>query len=189
MGKIRAQSVTYWILPVLLWHFSSRAAATNFTFYENILGCSGTGYSFNDVGDNVCCAVGVTNGGAVLVDYSTSSKTSSVYKNGGCTTNIYSAKGNFCVIGGLFTGALVQPARRRSLLSGSQKCDSQMKPDGVVYTETGLKGHWVLTTDDVFEMYAQMQNITNAEKVKWLQSLGANFISLGSEVGVEELFL
>ena len=135
----------------------------------------------NGVAAQVCCAVSASSGGSVLVTSASSSVASRFYRDGACTTQVGTGSGNFCIVGGQFTGAYWFNGRRRSLLgdAGSIKCDSAMKPTGVVYTEDASQGHWMLTcSSDAAELFSQMQNVTDAEKVNWLMARGATYVLL-----------
>jgi hypothetical protein len=176
---ISAKGVMYALLPILLLQFSSLVAGVDIIFYESTSQCSGSGYSFNGIGPQICCEVSAQDGGSVLVtSTSGSSQASLFYRNGGCTTQVGSGSGNFCLEGGQFTGAYWYNARRRSLMGDSRTCNSQMKPTGVVYTEDSSKGNWILNTAEAAEMYSQMQNVPDSEKASWLQSHGATYTQL-----------
>ncbi|CAM6128007.1 unnamed protein product [Calypogeia fissa] len=176
---ISTKGVMYALLPILLLQFASLVAGVDIIFYENTAGCSGSGYSFNGIGAQICCEVSAGNGGSVLVTSTTgSSEASEFFRDGACTTQVGSGSGNYCLEGGQFTGAFWYTARRRSLMGDSRTCNNQMKPTGVVYTEDGSKGNWILNTAEAAEMYSQMQNVPDSEKASWLQSHGATYTQL-----------
>lgn len=168
------------LLPVLLLlQLTSLVGAVDIIFYTSTSACSGGGYSFNGVAAQVCCAVSASSGGSVLVTSASSSVASRFYRGGACATQVGTGSGNFCLLGGQFTGAYWFNSRRRSLL-GDIKCESAMKPTGVVYTEDASQGHWMLTcsSDAAAELFSQMQNVTDAEKVNWLMARGATYVLL-----------
>ncbi|CAM6108977.1 unnamed protein product [Calypogeia fissa] len=169
----------YALLPImLLLQFSSLVAAVDIIFFQDPSKCSGGGFSFNSVGPNVCCAVSAKDGGSVLVTSAGAGVASKFFRGGACATEVGSGSGNTCEVGGQFTGASWFNARRRSLLGNSQTCNSQMKPTGVVYTEDGANGNWILKTEEAAGIYSHMQNIPDAEKAGWLQSHGATYTEL-----------
>lgn len=181
MANINGKGIAYALLPVLLLQLTSLVGAVDIIFYTSTSACSGDGYSFNGVAAQVCCAVSASSGGSVLVTSASSSVASRFYRGGACTTQVGTGSGNFCLVGGQFTGAFwFNGSRRRSLLgdAGSNKCDSVMKPTGVVYTEDASQGHWMLTCSDAAELFSQMQNVTDAEKVNWLMARGATYVLL-----------
>lgn len=182
MEKISAKAmIAYALVPVLLLQLTSLVGAVDIIFYESTSACSGPGYTFNNIAAQVCCEVSASDGGSVFVTSASSSTASLFYRGGGCTSQVGTGSGNFCLLGGQFTGAYWYNARRRSLLgeAGSFNCDGQMKkPTGVVYTDDASKGHWSLTCSDAAELFSQMKNVTDGEKASWLIARGATYILL-----------
>ncbi|CAM6113535.1 unnamed protein product [Calypogeia fissa] len=176
---ISAKGVMYALLPIFLLQFSSLVAGVDISFYERTASCDGTGYTFATVDAMVCCVVSAQDGGSVLVSSVDGAVFSLFYQDGGCTTQVSKGTNDYlCLLGGQFTGAKWLSARRRSLLGVSRTCNSQMKPTGVVYTEHGSKGNWILNTAEAAEMYSQMQNVPDSERASWLQSHGATYTQL-----------
>lgn len=152
----------------------ANVGAVDIIFYDQTDACGGTGFSFNGVDAQVCC---LADGGSVLVTSSDSCKTSQVYRNGGCSDNTptLTGTGNICYIGGAYTAAFwFNSCRRRSLLS-DDGCTSQGNPSGVVFTHDAAKGNWVLESSDAADLHSQLSDISDAEKVNWLQTRGAIF--------------
>ena len=180
MANINGKGIAYALLPVLLLQLTSLVGAVDIIFYTRTSACSGGGYSFNGVAARVCCAVSASDGGSVLVTSASSSVHSRFFRGGACANQVGTGSGNFCLVGGRFTGAFWFNGRRRSLLgdAASNECDSVMKPTGVVYTEDASKGHWMLTCSDAADLFSQMQNVTDAEKVNWLRARGATYVLL-----------
>jgi hypothetical protein len=180
MEKISAKGIAYALVPVLLLQLTSLVGAVDIIFYESTSQCSGSGYAFNGIAEQTCCVVSAQDGGSVLVTSASSNTASRFYRGGSCANQVGTGSGNYCLLGGQFTGAYWYSARRRSLLgdAGSVKCDSQMKPTGVVYTEDASQGHWMLTCSDAAELFSQMKNVTDAEKANWLITRGATYILL-----------
>jgi hypothetical protein len=176
MEKIDATVLFYALLAVLLLQFSSPIGAVDIVFFQDPNGCDSGAIGCYNVGPNICCESSASQGGSVLVTNAGSDVLSQVYRDGGCTTYVGTGpgRGDICYVGGQFTGAFWYFGRRRSLLAGSgTKCDSQMKPNSVFFTEDSTKGHWVLTSSDADRLYLEMQTVLDVEKLNWLKSLGA----------------
>jgi hypothetical protein len=182
MEKVSAKAIMCALLPVLLMELSSMVGAVDIIFYESTSACNGNGFAFNSIGPQSCAEVSAKDSGAVLVtSTSGSSQKSQFYRDGGCTTQSGSGSGNFCLVGGQFTGAFWFNAGLPSFFSNN--CHSQAKPTGIVYTDDGTKGNWILTTSEAEKMYAQMQKkspmwrrragssltvpLTNSSQVRW----------------------
>ncbi|OAE27659.1 hypothetical protein AXG93_4757s1020 [Marchantia polymorpha subsp. ruderalis] len=178
MEKSGAFNNMYLIVPLVLLGLSTMAGAVDIIFYSDSGACSGSGYSFNGIGGQICC---IANGGSVLFRDMDGCKTSLVYRNGGCDSGqVGSATGNTCYVGGGFTsGYWYQSCRRRSLLNDAtpdmSKCVSQAKPTGLVFTEDSSKGSWILKPSNAVELSSQVENMTDAEKVNWFKANGASF--------------
>lgn len=181
---------------VLLLLTSPVRAEVDISFYENVYGCSGTGYSCYNIESNTCCYVDAVEGGTVLVSSSSGSGClgSGYYRYGSCNTLVYSSSGNTCLTGGTgdFTGAnwYNECSRRRSLLSGRANnhapCTKRVKPTGVVFTEDASQGNWILHgASNVTELYAQLKTVPAGEKVAWFKSQGATYKAFTSDGKLE----
>ncbi|OAE23275.1 hypothetical protein AXG93_2193s1020 [Marchantia polymorpha subsp. ruderalis] len=60
-------------------------------------------------------------------------------------------------------------------LSDMTKCQREAKPTGVVFTEDSTKGSWILKSSNAHNLFSQLENLPEGEKVNWLKSNGASF--------------
>ncbi|KAG0557760.1 hypothetical protein KC19_11G155200 [Ceratodon purpureus] len=143
--------------------------------------CSGSGYTFPGIAQQVCTAMNV---GSVLIRDLSSCQTGRAYRGGGCTTAVLSGNGPtvWCFTGGSFTGAAwFNGCRRRRLQAADDhvddKCSSSAEPNGVHYTPDISTGSWIVKTPDAAQMLADLMAVDDAEKVNWLKAHGAYHVA------------
>jgi hypothetical protein len=164
---------------------SAVVEAVDITFFDNSGACTGSGYTFSDL-PPLDCAV-VTNEGSVEISGLSSTDTGLVFRNGGCTTQVFSGQGPtvWCIVGGGFTGAYWYDSSAESITStttsreetNSSKCSSVMPPHSILFTKDSSKGAWVLKANSIAaeDLMAQLRSVDDAAKVSWLKEQGAHF--------------
>ncbi|CAM6125175.1 unnamed protein product [Calypogeia fissa] len=63
----------------------------------------------------------------------------------------------------------------RHLLSDTASCAGPTEPNAAFFTETGMKGHWVLPISNWTEYWSQVKDISDEEIVDWFRSEGATY--------------
>lgn len=195
MGSfVGPKRIMHALVLLFLLRTSSLVWAVDITFYESTSGCHGVGYSCYGVDTSTCCVTDSLSGGSVSVttNYGAGCLGAKYYEYGDCRRGTYldTTYGNFCYYGGGFTAAYwFNTCRRRSLLSERESktpaCTGQTKPNAVVFTEDGTKGHWILTSSNVNELYSQLKNVNDAEKLDWIKSKGASYKELDANLQLE----
>jgi hypothetical protein len=172
MENNKAKVTMYALLSVLL--LASLAGAVDIQFLSDDTGCDGSSIGCYNVDSNVCCYASASQGNSVLISNADNTVVSNLYRDGGCATYTDFSTGSTCFLGGGFTGAFWYPQSRRLLLTaGHSKCDSQKGADSVFYSEDHTKGSWVLTSSNADQLYSELKNVSDSEKVDWLKSHGA----------------
>lgn len=173
-----------WVLMVtVLAVMTMQSSAVDIQGFANAGACSGSGYTFPGIAQQVCTAMNV---GSVLIRNLASCQTGRAYRGGGCTTAVLSGNGPtvWCFTGGSFTGAAWFNGCRRRRLQGTtttddhdDKCSSSAEPNGVHYTPDISTGSWILKTPDAAQMLADLMAVDDAEKVNWLKAHGAYHVA------------
>lgn len=178
-----------WLLAVTVLTVltTQSATAVDIQGFDNAGACSGSGYTFPGIGQQVCTAMNV---GSVLIRDLSSCQTGRAYRGGGCTTAVLSGNGPtvWCFTGGSFTGAAWFNNCRRRRLQGDDhhdnKCSSTAEPNGVHHTPDISTGSWILKTSDAAKMLADLMALDDAEKVNWLKSHGAYHVAGSDHVNI-----
>jgi hypothetical protein len=164
---------------------SAVVEAVDVTFFDNSGACDGAGYTFNGLAERTCAEV--SNEGSVEIRGLSSAQTALGYRNGGCTTQVFTGKGPtvWCFVGGAITGASWYFSSAESITSttnsreetSSGKCSSVMPPHSILFTEDSSKGAWVLKANSIAaeDLMAQLRSVDDAAKVSWLKEQGAHF--------------
>jgi hypothetical protein len=164
---------------------SAVVEAVDITFFDNSGACTGEGYTFSDIAGQTCAEV--TNEGSVLIRGLSSAETGLVFRNGGCTTEVFSGQGPtvWCIVGGDFTGAYWYTSSAESITSTttsreetrSSNCSSVMPPHSILFTKDSSKGAWVLKANSIpaEDLMAQLRSVDDATKVSWLKEQGSHF--------------
>ncbi|CAM6107023.1 unnamed protein product [Calypogeia fissa] len=63
----------------------------------------------------------------------------------------------------------------RRLLSNTASCAGPTEPNAAFFTETGMKGHWVLPISNWTEYWSHVKDISDEEIVDWFRSEGATY--------------
>ncbi|CAM6013700.1 unnamed protein product [Sphagnum balticum] len=164
---------------------SAVVEAVDVTFFDNSGACEGEGFTFPGLPVLTCAEV--TNEGSVEISGLSSAQTGLGYRNGGCTTEVFSGQGPtvWCFVGGAITGAswFVSSAEsitstttsREETISGN--CSSVMPPHSILFTEDSSKGAWVLKANSIAaeDLMTQLRSVDDAAKVSWLKEQGAHF--------------
>lgn len=164
---------------------SAVVEAVDITFFDNSGACTGEGYTFSDIAGQTCAEV--SNEGSVLIRGLSSAETGLVFRNGGCTTEVFSGQGPtvWCIVGGDFTGAYWYTSSAESITSTttsreetrSSNCSSVMPPHSILFTKDSSKGAWVLKANSIAaeDLMAQLRSVDDATKVSWLKEQGSHF--------------
>ncbi|KAH8947394.1 hypothetical protein BDL97_11G038400 [Sphagnum fallax] len=164
---------------------SAVVEAVDVTFFDNSGACEGVGYTFPGLPVRTCAEVG--NAGSVEISGLSSAETGLVYRNGGCTTQVFSGQGPtvWCIVGGAFTGAGWYVSGAESISSTttsreearSSNCSSVMPPHSILFTKDSSKGAWVLKANSIAaeDLMAQLRSVDDATKVSWLKEQGSHF--------------
>jgi hypothetical protein len=164
---------------------SAVVEAVDVTFFDNSGACAGEGYTFPGLPPNTCAVV--TNEGSVEISGLSSAETGLAYRNGGCTTQVFSGQGPtvWCIVGGAFTGASWYVSGAESITStttsreetSSTNCSSVLPPHSILFTKDSSKGAWVLKANSIAaeDLMAQLRSVDDAAKVSWLKEQGARF--------------
>ncbi|KAJ7566910.1 hypothetical protein O6H91_02G123800 [Diphasiastrum complanatum] len=190
-GKIHLIGL-YLVVLALFMESQTAVEAVDIVGFSDSSQCSGSGYTFAGIAQQVCCAFGST--GSILIRDLASCQTGAVYRNGGCTTQVGSGNGPnvLCYVGGSFSGgAWFNGCSRTNAMTTSSFipqnenkatcCTSTVAPNGIIYTKDFAKGAWVLKSDNAKAMLSQLESVHDAEKVNWLKEQGAHLVS-GAEV-------
>jgi hypothetical protein len=163
---------------------SAVVEAVDITFFSGA-SCVGEAYLFPALPPRTCAKVGIA--GSVAISGLTSFETVLVYRNGGCTTEVFSGHGPtlWCINGGAFTGASWYVSGAESMTSttnsleetSSSKCSSVMPPHSILFTKDSSKGAWVLKANSIAaeDLMAQLRSVDDATKVSWLKEQGSHF--------------
>jgi hypothetical protein len=165
---------------------SAVVEAVDVTFFDNSGACDGAGYTFNGLAERTCAEV--TNEGSVEIRDLSSAQTGLGYRNGGCTTQVFTGKGPtvWCFVGGAITGASWFFSSAESITStttshedktSSGNCSSVTPPHSILFTEDSSKGAWVLKANSMAaeDLMAQLRSVDDATKESWLKEQGAHF--------------
>ncbi len=165
---------------------SAVVEAVNVAVFVNSAACQGVGKAFNGLPPNTCAAV-TPYAGSVLISGLSSAETCVVYRNGECTTPVFTGKGPtvWCVTGGYFTGVSWFFSTAESITSTTTfpeetsfgNRSSVMSPNSILFTEDSSKGAWVLNANSIAaeDLMAQLRSVDDAAKLSWLKEQGAHF--------------
>ncbi|CAK9220448.1 unnamed protein product [Sphagnum troendelagicum] len=165
---------------------SAVVEAVDITFFVNPSACQGEGYFFPGLPARTCAAV-TPNAGSIEISGLSSIETVIVYRNGGCTTEVFIGRGPtvWCIEGGAFTGVSWYVSGAESITSTttsreetrSSNCSSVMPPNSILFTEDSSKGAWVLKANSTAaeDLMAQLRSVDDATKVSWLKEQGSHF--------------
>ncbi|BBN20128.1 hypothetical protein MPTK1_8g16650 [Marchantia polymorpha subsp. ruderalis] len=151
--------------------------------------CLGASKGWLGLAEGVCLNVDKSTP-SIQVSKSSSSIVTRLYTGGSCTTEWGRFNGNICASGKQFTGArwntnsqcnqlFASDDKQQACTDGSSGCKKLMDPNAVVYNSG--EGYWVLMNDNATELFEQLTDVPDSEKVAWLTAQGATYTSKTEE--------